>query len=67
MYDMAQTFSVTPSGEHWAVNSRLVGVVYRFRDRDSAVEFARKMAARTPPARVEVKDVEGKVIEQVDF
>lgn len=64
---MAQTFSVTPSGEHWAVNSRLVGVVYRFRDRESAVDFARKMAERTPPARVEVKDTEGNVIEEASF
>jgi hypothetical protein len=64
---MSHVFSVTPTGEHWAVNSRLVGVVYRFRDRDAAVDFARKMAERTPPAKVEVKDKQGNVIQIEDF
>jgi hypothetical protein len=64
---MGHIFSVTPSGEHWAVNSRLVGVVYRFRDREAAVEFARKMAERAPPARVEVRDSEGNVVEETDY
>jgi hypothetical protein len=64
---MGHTFSVTPSGEHWAVNSRLVGVVYRFRDRDAALEFARKMAERTPPAKVEVRDMEGNVVAEESF
>ena len=64
---MSHTFSVTPSGEHWAVNSRLVGVVYRFRDRDAALDFARKMAERTPPAKVQVRDTDGNVVEEENF
>lgn len=64
---MGQIFNVTPNGEHWAVNSRLVGVVYRFRDRDAALDFARKMAERTPPAMVQLKDKHGNVVETEEF
>jgi FKBP-type peptidyl-prolyl cis-trans isomerase 2 len=64
---MGHVFSVTPNGEHWAVNSRLVGVIYRFKDREVAVDFARKMAGRTPPAKVEVRDSNGNVIEEENY
>jgi hypothetical protein len=64
---MPQIFSVVPSGEHWAVNSRLAGVVYRFRDRETAVDFARRLAERAPPATVEVRDEQGNVVEELSF
>jgi hypothetical protein len=64
---MGLVFSVTPTGEHWAVNSRLVGVIYRFRDQDAALDFARKMALRTPPAKVELRDTEGNVVTEETY
>jgi hypothetical protein len=64
---MRQVFCVTPSGEHWAVNSRLAGVIYRFKKRETAVDFARRMAERTPPATVEVRDKDGNVVEEISF
>ena len=64
---MGHIFSVTPNGEHWAVNSRLVGVIYRFRDKDVALDFARKMAERTPPAKVELRDGEGNVVTEESY
>ena len=64
---MPQIFTVAPNGQHWAVNSRLAGVVYRFKDRETAVSFARRMAESKPPARVEVRDKEGNLVEEASY
>ncbi len=64
---MPQIFTVTPASEHWAVNSRLVGVIYRFKERKAALEFARTMAERSAPATVEVRDAEGNIVEEISF
>jgi hypothetical protein len=62
---MPHIFTVTPTGEYWAVNSRLAGVAYRFKDRETAVDFARRLAERAPPATIEVRDAQGNVVEEM--
>jgi hypothetical protein len=58
------TFIVTSDGEHWSVNSKLAGVVYRFRERDAAIDFARRLAQRASPAQIQVRDREGEIVEE---
>ncbi|HEY0673105.1 MAG TPA: DUF2188 domain-containing protein [Longimicrobiales bacterium] len=59
---MHQLLIVTRDGEYWSVNSRLAGVAYRFREREAALDFARRLAQRQPPAQIELRDEDGTIV-----